>query len=162
MRGRARIRWRNVAKLAFGAAACLALLVGLPSLIRRPKPPPLGADVGLAPAAAAPTGVESDRRRRRAPQRGGHQTPSRTAERHPGGQTSRERGHPRKHRAVEEGEEPRGRRPSAAPPLPVSPTQTVYAPSPLPPRAAMAPASTAPEARSEPQSAGRSEFGFEH
>src|SRR4051812_47782696 len=142
MRGRARIRWRNVAKLAFGAAACLALLVGLPSLIRRPKPPPLGADVGLAPAAAAPTGVESDHRRRRAPQRGGHQTPSRTAERHPGGQTSRDRGPPQRPRGGGGGGDPRGRPPSAAPPLRVSPPQTVYAPSPLPPRAAMPPAST--------------------
>ena len=53
MGSRSRIRWHKVAKLALGVLGCLALFVGLPSLIRRPEPPPLEPDIGLAPLAAS-------------------------------------------------------------------------------------------------------------
>src|SRR6476659_2846005 len=59
MRSRPRIRWQNVAKLAAGAIGCALVLVGLPSLIRRPQPPPLEPDIGLTPASPAPARVAS-------------------------------------------------------------------------------------------------------
>src|SRR4051794_40387761 len=55
MGGRTRIRWINVARLAAGAIVCAVLLVGLPSLLERPKPPPLPDDIGLTQAARGPT-----------------------------------------------------------------------------------------------------------
>src|SRR5919198_2193990 len=55
MGSRTRIRWINVARLAAGAIGCTALVVGLPALLERPKPPPLPPDVGLAPSAQGPT-----------------------------------------------------------------------------------------------------------
>src|SRR5919108_5004614 len=58
---RSRIRWQKVSRLALGAAGCLALFLGLPSLIRRPEPPPLEPDIGLASVAAS---VEPARRSR--------------------------------------------------------------------------------------------------
>ena len=48
MGGRSRIRWHKVAKLALAGFGCLALFTGLPSLIRRPEPPPLDPDIGFA------------------------------------------------------------------------------------------------------------------
>ena len=54
-----RIRWQNVARLAAAVIGCAFALVGLPSLIRRPEPPPLEPDIGLAPASSAPTRVAS-------------------------------------------------------------------------------------------------------
>src|SRR3954447_22938694 len=42
-----RIRWQNLAKLAGGVVTGIALVVGLPALLERPKPPPLPPDVGL-------------------------------------------------------------------------------------------------------------------
>ena len=54
MGSRARIRWTNVARLAAGAIACTALVVGLPALLERPKPPPLPEDIGLTQARRAP------------------------------------------------------------------------------------------------------------
>ncbi len=38
-------------------SAALSLLIGLPGLLRRPEPPPLEPDIGLAPASSTPTRV---------------------------------------------------------------------------------------------------------
>ena len=54
MGSRTRIRWVNVARLAAGAVGCAALVVGLPALLERPKPPPPPDDIGLAHARQAP------------------------------------------------------------------------------------------------------------
>src|SRR4051794_193923 len=51
MGNRTRIRWVNVARLGAAAIGCVALVVGLPALLERPKPPPLPDDIGLAHAA---------------------------------------------------------------------------------------------------------------
>jgi hypothetical protein len=72
MGSRPRIRWPNLARVALGAIACAVLLVGLPSLIRRPEPPPLEPDVGLAPAAWAPTGIVSASRQHPEPRQQQH------------------------------------------------------------------------------------------
>src|ERR687895_243915 len=53
MGSRSRIRWHKVAKLSLGVLGCLALFVGLPSLIWRPEPPPLEPDIGLGQLAAS-------------------------------------------------------------------------------------------------------------
>ncbi len=72
MGSRSRIRWHKVAKLALGVFGCLALLVGLPSLIRRPEPPPLEPDIGLPPLAASQEPALSGQRpERRTPKRTG-------------------------------------------------------------------------------------------
>src|SRR6476659_4169284 len=120
MRSRPRIRWQNVAKLAAGAIGCALVLVGLPSLIRRPQPPPLEPDIGLTPASPAPArvaslaGHDSD---------AAHQQRRRlTAARHAP--------HPRDRAAAE----PRRRRPRRAP-LPANPVpgRPPLAPPPRPP-----------------------------
>jgi hypothetical protein len=64
MGSRSRIRWRKVAKLALGMIGCLSLFLGLPGLLRRPDPPPLEPDIGLASLAHRET-APSDRRRLR-------------------------------------------------------------------------------------------------
>jgi hypothetical protein len=69
-----RIRWPNVARLALGTIACAALLLTLPGLIRRPKPPPLEADIGLVPASSSP--AESVFASRRHPERRRRPRPS--------------------------------------------------------------------------------------
>jgi hypothetical protein len=46
MRG-VRIRWRGLARVAAAAVVVLVALNVLPTLLRAPEPPPLGADVGL-------------------------------------------------------------------------------------------------------------------
>ena len=66
MGSRSRIRWPKVAKLALGVLGCLALFGGLPSLIRRPEPPPLESDIGLAPLAAVREPAPAVRRQARA------------------------------------------------------------------------------------------------
>src|SRR3954469_6988724 len=53
MGNRTRIRWANVARLGAAAIGCVALAVGLPAVLERPKPPPLPDDIGLAHAADA-------------------------------------------------------------------------------------------------------------
>ena len=54
MGSRTRIRWTNVARLAAAAIGCTALVMGLPALLERPKPPPLPEDIGLTQARHAP------------------------------------------------------------------------------------------------------------
>jgi hypothetical protein len=53
MGSRSRIRWHKVFKLGVGVLGCLAVFLGLPSLIRRPEPPPLEPDIGLMHVAAS-------------------------------------------------------------------------------------------------------------
>src|SRR5947208_6964878 len=137
MDSRSRIRWRNVARLAAGAIAGVVLLVGLPSLIRRPEPPPLEPDIGLAPAFSAPTRVASELRPRREPRHEGRRDRVRTQHaRHPDGRTRALRRHHREHL--------RGQPPPPPAPRSRAPTQTVYAspppaPSPSPPATPPAP-----------------------
>jgi hypothetical protein len=50
-----RIRWSNAGRAAAIAAAALAAIAVLPSLLGGSEPPPLPADVGLAPAATPAT-----------------------------------------------------------------------------------------------------------
>ncbi|MSO41389.1 MAG: hypothetical protein EXQ70_05755 [Solirubrobacterales bacterium] len=49
-----RVRWDGAGKLIAGAAGALALAGLLPGLLSPGEPPPLPADVGLAPVAAQP------------------------------------------------------------------------------------------------------------
>src|SRR5436190_2253632 len=51
MGSRLSIRWQTVAKLAAGGIACVALVLVLPGLVRRPTPPPIEPEVGLATVA---------------------------------------------------------------------------------------------------------------
>jgi hypothetical protein len=179
---RTRIRWVNVARLAAGAIGCTALVVGLPALLDRPKPPPLPSDVGLAPAADAPPAPRvkapprSDKPRdhvkkhqgsgrRSAPERDHHPQLRRSARRDPD--------------RPDRDEAPRQPRPApvAAPaPPPSSATAPQPQPAPAPaPAPAYAPPPPAPVATSSPPpspnsssgggtapSSGTPEFGFEH
>ena len=74
MGSRSRIRWHKVLKLGAGVFGCLALFLGLPSLIRRPEPPPLESDIGLAHTRGVPgaraLGPATDARRRAARREG--------------------------------------------------------------------------------------------
>lgn len=79
-----RIRWRKVAKLALGVLGCLALVVGLPSLIRRPEPPPLEPDIGLAHLATSREPAHSTQRPAPGPDRRDAKTQGR-----PGGRACR-------------------------------------------------------------------------
>src|SRR5436190_23513449 len=49
MAGR-QIRWRSVGRAAAVAAAVIAGIISLPALLGSDKPPPVPADVGLAPS----------------------------------------------------------------------------------------------------------------
>ncbi|MEK6273326.1 MAG: hypothetical protein AABM42_11890, partial [Actinomycetota bacterium] len=69
MGSRSRIRWHKVFKLGVGVFGCLALFLGLPSLIRRPEPPPLEPDIGLVPIAASPEPAPSGQRPGPGPER---------------------------------------------------------------------------------------------
>jgi len=52
MAGR-QIRWRSVGRAAAVAAAVIAGIISLPALLGSDKPPPVPADVGLAPTPAS-------------------------------------------------------------------------------------------------------------
>src|SRR4051794_5584017 len=68
MGNRTRIRWVNVARLGAAAIGCVALAVGLPALLERPKPPPPPDDIRLAPPAGPrPPGRARMAQARRAP-----------------------------------------------------------------------------------------------
>ena len=81
MGSRSRIRWPKVAKLALAVLACLAVFLGLPSLMRRPEPPPLEPDIGLAPLAASegsgPAGRRPGSSRERSAAKNGPPRPTR-------------------------------------------------------------------------------------
>jgi hypothetical protein len=62
MDSRSRIRWQKVANLALGVAGSVALFLVLPTLIRRPEPPPLEPDIGLASVTASREPPPSERR----------------------------------------------------------------------------------------------------
>ena len=154
MGGRSRIRWHNVAKLALAGFGCLALFAGLPSLIRRPEPPPLEPDIGFAHVAAPREPAPSGSRSRPEPQR---RAARGTAD---DGQKARDRRPQGSRRQTRRGQEPRSTASPAsgdsAPargrtPIPA----TAAAPAPAPPP-------TPPSARAQTsQAAAESEFGFE-
>ena len=182
MGNRTRIRWVNVARLAAGAIGCTALVVGLPALLERPKPPPLPSNVGLAPAADAPPAARlhaargsreprdhvkehQARGRGSAPDRG-HHPHLRRGPHHDPHRPDRDEA-PRQPRPV----------PVAAPATaPSSPPAPQPQPAPAPaPAAAYTPPPPAPVASTSPppppssssgggtvQSSGTPEFGFEH
>ena len=161
----------NVARLAAAAIGCTVLVVGLPALLERPKPPPLPDDIGLAHARQAPP-----------------VTPARTSP----------MTHPAKHHATAKDPEPEPRQPhdherrvrheprvrnreqvysppapdpvtasAAAPAAPAPPAPPISPPPYVPPTPApVATSSPSPPASSSPgggagQSSAPSEFGFE-
>ena len=67
---RARIRWRNVGRIAGGLGAAGLLVVVVPGLLEPPEPPPLPDDVGLATGATRPVRLRA-RRASPAPATGG-------------------------------------------------------------------------------------------
>jgi hypothetical protein len=69
MGSRSRIRWQKVAKLALGVAGSVALFLVLPSLIRRPEPPPLEPDIGLTSVTASREPMRPERRSASQPHR---------------------------------------------------------------------------------------------
>jgi hypothetical protein len=159
MGSRARIRWENVAKLGAGGIACLALVAGLPALLRRPEPPPLEADIGFAPAgrpAQPADGLRAsggDRRRR-------------SARSHRGQDRARRHSHARPNRRPPHTPE-RARAHPSAPPAPAAAPAPSAAPAPPPPAPvappkppAPAPAPAPPDPDPPPPSS-PSEFGFE-
>src|SRR5919197_3220340 len=91
MRKGTRIRWQNAAKLAAGLVACLALVAGLPTLLERPKPPPLPADIGLthladhsaATAQRSPRATLHSQEREAARKRRDHRRPKHAERREP-------------------------------------------------------------------------------
>ena len=157
---RSRIRWPKVAKLSLAVLGGLALFAGLPSLIRRPEPPPLEPDIGLAPLAAsqvpAPSGLqpgpgterhtakETDRRRPRATQRR-RRDPRRPARREEDPPST-----PSPATGVST--------PAAVPVIPSVPVAAAPPPSAPPPAPPTPPTPTRPPAS---QPAAASEFGFE-
>ena len=170
MGSRSRIRWRKVFKLGVGVFGSLAMFLGLPSLIRRPEPPPLEPDIGLVHVAAsrepAPSGQRPRPGRRaavgrdRGPQRAGDR-------RRRGSGGTRSEGQRRRVAA---------RRPTSrevAPPSTGSPVTGAPTPDPAPvpvpaadtaqPPAPPAPPPTAPPTAraAAPQPTVPTEFGFE-
>jgi len=151
MGSRSRIRWHKVLKLGAGVFGCLALFLGLPSLIRRPEPPPLESDIGLVHIAAsrepAPSGQRGARRERRATARGrDRQDRSRGATRRP---TSREEVRPSTRSPVTGVTVPA--------PAPVPDADGARSPAPpVPP-----PPTPPPAPAAAPQPAAQTEFGFE-
>jgi hypothetical protein len=158
MASRSRIRWENVAKLGAGGIACLALVAGLPALVRRPAPPPLEADIGFAPTRmrqAQPTdGLRvrgGDRRRRSG---SGHRVRDRAGR----------RPHARPNRHPPRSPE-RARRSAPQPPAPAPAPGGAPPPSPpapvAPPRPPAPPPAPAPPHPDPPPPSPPSEFGFE-
>jgi hypothetical protein len=158
MGSRSRIRWPKVAKLALGVLGCLALFGGLPSLIRRPEPPPLESDIGLAPLAAAREPAPAVRRW------AAHERRAAKAPGPPGGRDQTRRGGDRRPRPTRDKEasayagSPAVAAPAPAPaPVPVATADAHPAPSPPPPTSA----APRPTPAAAPQPTGPSEFGFE-
>src|SRR5436189_1089196 len=166
-----RIRWQNVAKVAAGLAACVALVIGLPAFLERPEPPPLPADVGLTHVGGgAPVASLSS---------------ARATSRHPKSRPAHKRERDvRPKRPHEPKPAPKHRKPgrpehSAAPqptpvavpaPPPPAPSPPTPAPAPAysPPPPAPAPTPVATSSSPAPQprggggnQSGPSEFGFE-
>jgi hypothetical protein len=158
MGSRSRIRWHKVAKLSLGGLGCLAVFGGLPSLIRRPEPPPLEPDIGLAPLAAAREPVPAVRRR------AGHERRAAKAPGRPGGRDQTRRGGDKRPRPTRDKEasasagSPAVAAPALAPaPVPVATADAHLAPSPPPPTSA----APRPARAAAPQPTGPTEFGFE-
>src|SRR4051794_19031109 len=176
MGNRTRIRWANVARLGAAAIGCVALAVGLPAVLERPKPPPLPDDIGLAHAADA--SPASPVRTAQAPPLA-HDPAKRAHVAKPRHPSHGERHHsPRPHHhhtpsAPDHDKAPPAPTPVAAPaaapypapaPAPPAPApSTTYVPPPPPPAVTSSPsppASSSAGADSAPD--GPSEFGFEH
>jgi len=175
-----RIRWVNVAKLAAGVIGCVALVLGLPALLERPKPPPLPSDIGLAPAADAPppASLRATRASRPGPEHSRAGKPDREPDprrRHEGTRPDHHPGPaaPTHRDGDERSDDPEptpvaapAAAPSAAPaPAPPPAPAPAHGPPPPPPTPLQTTSSPAP---AEPQPSGPapsrepSEFEFEH
>ena len=178
-----RIRWQSVAKLAAAVVACIALLAGLPTLLERPKAPPLPADIGLAHVAAGAPAASLSHGRDASPPRS-HATRDRRDHARPKRDHDAQR--PQWHRAPPpDHAEPSASQPTPAaapvpappaPPVPTPPSPSVPAPTPAPadssppPAPAPAPVQTSSAQPAAPGPAdggdraqnGHPEFGFEH
>ena len=173
MGSRSRIRWHKVFKLGVGVLGCLALFLGLPSLIRRPEPPPLEPDIGLVHVAAsrepAPSGQRPGPGRRAATGRDRRRQQVRDRRRRGSGQRqgTRSEGQRRlvaaRRRTSREGGPPSTGSPvtgAAAPaPAPVPVPAADTAPPPAPP--APPPTAPPPARAAAPQPTAPTEFGFE-
>jgi hypothetical protein len=169
MSSRARIRWENVAKLGAGGVACVALVAGLPALLRRPEPPPLESDIGFAPATIPPArssrdlhshaGDPRDRsaHRHRVRVRRGRHSPHEPSRRRPRSHHRRSsgRGAGRSSAPIASAAAPASTVEVAPPPSP--PPASVALPKPFPPPPAPAP----PQPDPAPPPRHPSEFGFE-
>ena len=161
MGSRSRIRWHNVAKLSLGVFGCLALFVGLPSLIRRPEPPPLDPDIGLAPVAASREPAPSGQRLEPGPER---RARHRTGRRRQGSRSKDRRRpvaarRPTRHEAAPSAGSPitGNAAPAPAPALiPVPAADAAPPPAPTTP-----PPAAPPPARAEASQPTPTEFGFE-
>jgi hypothetical protein len=158
MGSRSRIRWHQVAKLSLGVLGCLALFGGLPSLIRRPEPPPLEPDIGLAPLVAARAPAPATRRRNVRHERHGAKVPGRRGDRDETRRGGDRRTRPARDKVAFASTGPpavAGAAPTTAP-VPVVTADAHPPPSPPP-----APPTAPPPARAAPQPTGPTEFGFE-
>jgi hypothetical protein len=184
MGSRSRIRWHKVFKLGVGVLGFLALFLGLPSLIRRPEPPPLEPDIGLVHVGAsrepAPSGRRPGPGRRAAT---GRDRPGGQACRPAGALTRRKRSRRRGFRrscsgtrSEDQGRLVAARRPTnreGVPPSTGSPATDAPAPAPAPvpvPAAdtapppappALPPTAPPPARAAAPQPTAPTEFGFE-
>ena len=168
----------NVAKLAAGVIGSVALVLGLPALLERPKPPPLPSDIGLAPAADAPP--RASLRATRAPRPGPEHSRAGKPDREPDPRRQHEGSRPDHHRRPpapihrdgDEGSDDPEPTPVAAPaaapspaPAPASAPAPAYVPPPPPPapvQATSSPAPAEPQPSGSAQSGKPSEFEFEH
>lgn len=163
---RSRIRIGNLGRLAAGAAGAGVLLLVLPGLLRAPEPPPAPADVGLAPAEAAPEARPSSREANRVrPGDSEHEPPRRGRGRRqakPGGERAPRSGN-RGRRSADDREPRPGPSAPATAAAPPQPSPPPPAPAPVGAPAASAPATDAASERGPAprRPAGRSEFGFE-
>jgi hypothetical protein len=170
-----RIRWVNVARLAAGAIGCVALALGLPALLERPKPPPLPSDVGLSPSTLPRSGElrasqpEPKRGQRAAPQEHHAERKARTGRRNvrrPPGRRAAEPDPPPKQPSapgLTPVAAPAPPSPAAAPVAPPPAPAPVYVPPPAPAVEAspQPPPPPAPQPTGAPTSSGPSEFEFE-
>ena len=157
------VSWRIAARAGLTAAAAVAALALLPSLLRAPEPPPLDPDVGLPPAGGAEVAVVEPRREKASK---GGEGPRREAD--PERPASRRRdggrpGHPPEPEATEhERQAPRDPSPPPATPsaVPVA-TPVAPPPAPAPPAPNPEPSPPQPEPPPPPQShaPGIDEFG---
>lgn len=131
----ARIRWPKLARLTLAGIAGAALLLAVPSLLRRPEPPSLEPDIGLVEPPSPPIGRAS----RRAESRRGTESGRRARRQNSG----RRRGDSGGHRSGRDGRRHGPGPPANRAPQPASVSPSA-APSPRPPAAAGVAPPTAP------------------